>query len=74
MQDWTVTIVGGTIAAVVAGVILYKLLPSQQSPQVPPTKSLDVVGTERCWQSDGSPGLIGTRDGRAFCFRTTPKR
>ena len=31
MSDWTVTIVGGTIAAVLAGVILYHVLP-QNSP------------------------------------------
>lgn len=34
MSSWTVTIVGGTIAAVLAGVVLFYLIPSLQAPPV----------------------------------------
>lgn len=36
MSDWTVTILGGTIAAVLAGVILYHVLPQSGSTNVAP--------------------------------------
>ena len=45
MSDWTVTIVGGTIAAVLAGLILYKVLPQSGA----------ATGTESCTASNSGP-------------------
>jgi hypothetical protein len=66
------TIVGGAVAAVLAGVVLYLLLPSHPVSQDAPTP--DVVGTQPCTRSDGGPGLMGTHEGRAYCFATRKKR
>ena len=66
------TVVGGAVAAVLAGVVLYMLLPAHSVPADATTP--DVVGTQPCTRSDGGPGLMGTRDGRAYCFPTHKKR
>ena len=71
-EAWITTIVGGAVAAVLAGVVLYMLLPSHPISQ--DTTTPDVVGTQPCTRSDGGPGLMGTRDGRAYCFATRKKR
>jgi hypothetical protein len=71
-ETWITTIVGGTVAAVLAGFVLYMLLPSHPVSQE--TTMPDVVGTQPCTRSDGGPGLMGTHDGRAYCFATRKKR
>jgi hypothetical protein len=71
-ESWITTIVGGTVAAVLAGFVLYMLLPSHPVSQ--DTTMPDVVGTQPCTRSDGGPGLMGTHDGRAYCFATRKKR
>jgi hypothetical protein len=68
-EAWITTIVGGAVAAVLAGVVL---LPSHSIPRDEPTP--DVLGTQPCTRSDGGPGLMGTHDGRAYCFATRKKR
>jgi len=37
------------------------------------TAPVDVIGTSPCKLSDSSTGTAGTRNGRAFCFRTGGK-
>ena len=71
-EGWIKTILGGAVAAVLAGLVLYMLLPAHSVPQDAPTP--DVVGTQPCTRSDGGPGLMGTHEGRAYCFATRKKR
>jgi membrane-associated phospholipid phosphatase len=72
-EGWITTIVGGAVAAVLAGLVLYLLLPPSHSiPQDLPLQ--DVLGTQPCTRSDGGPGVMGTHEGRAYCFATRKKR
>jgi hypothetical protein len=71
-EGWIKTIVGGAVAAVLAGLVLYRLLPVQ--PVAQDFTPHDVVGGQPCTRSDGGPGLMGTREGRAYCFATRKKR
>jgi hypothetical protein len=71
MSDWTVTIVGGTIAAVLVGVILYKLLPAQQSPiagdaTAAPRCGTDPTRSRFCCQEGHFAGL---KDGKGWCYK-----
>jgi hypothetical protein len=53
-EAWITTIVGGAVAAVMAGLVLYLLLPSHSIPRDGPTP--DVVGTQPCTRSDEALG------------------
>jgi hypothetical protein len=73
-EGWVKTILGGAIAAVLAGLVLFRLLPTQSQPVSQDTAPHDVVGNAPCNLSDGRPGLMETRDGHVFCFATKMKR
>jgi hypothetical protein len=53
-EAWITTIVGGAVAAVMAGLVLYLLLPSHSITRDGPTP--DVVGTQPCTRSDEALG------------------
>jgi hypothetical protein len=74
VSNWIIAIVAGMTAAVLAGLILDDLPPSQETPQATTDPPRDVIGTSPCRISDGRLGVVGTRDGHAFCFAAQPPK
>ena len=68
-QGWAIAIVGGTIATVLGGLILYKVLPQQST-------ATDVTAAARC-ASDPTRGrfccgegyFAGLKDGKGWCYK-----
>jgi len=63
MSNWLVVIVGGAVATVIGGLVLFYLLPSQQAPDGPQSIAPSGPRHLKCTMRGGP------MDGRVYSFR-----